>query len=166
MTAFRMAFQFGLVAALALVAAPLSAYHASAGEPAQSPYADVPVPTAMIYAGQPVRVATFIMRRIASRYVASASLVVDLEQLEGKIARSTLVPGRPVSVNQLREPDVINASKPVRIIYRSGTLVITGEVIPLTSASVGEIVRARNVATGLVVSGIAQADGTLLVSGR
>ncbi|GIL00248.1 MAG: flagella basal body P-ring formation protein FlgA [Alphaproteobacteria bacterium] len=139
---------------------------ALAGETAVPTHVDVPVPATMIYAGQPIPLAALTMRRVTSRYAAAAGIAVDAGQLDGKLARSTLVPGRPIALSQLREPHVINASKPVTIVYRAGALVITGEVIPLSSAAAGERVRARNVDTGLVVSGIAQADGTLLATGR
>lgn len=156
----------GLLMTVALAFALAAGRFAAAGQANQTRYVDVPVPATMIYAGQPVVAAELTTRRVASYYIARAALITDLDQLDGKIARSTLVPGRPIAVSQVREPNVINASKPVRIVYRSGSLVITGEVIPLSSASAGETVRARNLDTGLIVTGVAQPDGTLLVAGQ
>jgi flagella basal body P-ring formation protein FlgA len=135
---------------------------AAAGQPAG--YTVIPVPAKMIYAGQPITRSALTTRRVSNRYLAVASVIVDAGSLDGKTARSTLVPGRPIATNQVREPNVIDASKPTRIIYRSGGLVIVGEAIPLSSAAVGDHIRARNSETGVVISGIAQADGSLLVA--
>ncbi|MCB1463479.1 MAG: flagellar basal body P-ring formation protein FlgA [Nitratireductor sp.] len=124
----------------------------------------IPVPATMIYAGQRISGSALTTRRVPNRYLAVAAVIVDAGDLEGKTARSTLVPGRPIAVNQVREPNVIDASKPTRIVFRSGGLMIAGEVIPLASAAAGEFVRARNANTGVVVSGVAQPDGSILVA--
>lgn len=146
-------------------AAAVSLWASGPALPAQvSGYTAIPVPATMIYAGQRITGAALTTRRVSNRYLSVAAVVVDPDNLKGKMARSTLVPGRPISLNQVREPNVIDASKPTRIIFRSGGLTIVGEVIPLASAAVGERIRARNAETGVVVSGIAQADGSLLVA--
>lgn len=157
---------FALLVAMALLAGPVAVSQSAAAQRVPAGYTEIPVPVTMIYAGQEISGAALGLRRVPNRYLATAQVVVDPDQLEGKLARSTLVPGRPIAINQVREPDVINASRPVKIIYRAGGLLITGEAIPLASASVGELIRARNVDTGVIVSGTAQADGTLLVAGQ
>ena len=81
-----------------------------------SGYTSIPVPATMIYAGQRITGSVLTTRRVPNRYLAVAAVVVDPDVLEGKMARSTLVPGRPIAINQVREPNVIDASKPTRIV--------------------------------------------------
>ena len=148
--------------AVALIFSWCGAGGAAAGQ--ASNYTAIPVPATMIYAGQPITIGALTARRVPNRYLAVAHVIVDASTLEGKVARSTLVPGRPIAVNQVREPNVIDASRPTRVVYRSGGLVIVGEAVPLTSAAIGDRIRARNTETGVVISGVAQADGSLLVT--
>jgi flagella basal body P-ring formation protein FlgA len=81
----------------------------------------------------------------------------------GKVAKTTLVPNRPIDMSRLREPWLIEASRPVRIYFRANGVVIGGEAIPLQSAHAGDIIPARNRSTGRVVSGLVMPDGTLEV---
>ena len=157
-----MSHRLGLVVALVFSALFWGAGASSAGQ--VNGFSVIPVPATMIYAGQRISGSALTTRRVPNRYLAVAAVIVDAGDLEGKTARSTLVPGRPIAVNQVREPNVIDASKPTRIVFRSGGLMIAGEVIPLASAAAGEFVRARNASTGVVVSGVAQPDGSILVA--
>ena len=156
-----MSHRLGLVVALVFSALFWGAGASSAGQ--VNGFSVIPVPATMIYAGQRITGSVLTTRQVPNRYLAVAAVVVDPDVLEGKMARSTLVPGRPIAINQVREPNVIDASKPTRIVFRSGGVTIVGEVVPLASAIAGERIRARNVQTGIVVSGIAQPDGSLLV---
>ena len=45
--------------------------------------------------------------------------------------------------------------------FEVGRLRITAEVIPLNAAKTGQSVRARNINTGVVVHGVANADGSI-----
>lgn len=148
--------------ALALVLLLPAAAHAQSEK--ESRYAEIPVPATMIYAGQAVQPSMMLLRKVPKSYLARTRVVADISLLEGKLARSTLVPGRPIPINQLREPDVIKASRPVRVLFRLNSLEIVGEAMPLSSAAAGERVRARNIDTGLIVTGTARNDGVLVVS--
>ena len=127
---------------------------------------DIPVPRVMIYAGQTVDSSKLRPRRVPFSYLRTVDVVTRASEAEGKVAKTTLVPSRPIPLSQLRAPDVIEASKPVRMIYRAGVLLIEGEAVPLQAAAAGERIRARNLHTGIVVFGTAMEDGTLLVTER
>ena len=125
---------------------------------------DIPVPKNIIYAGQTVDEALIMWRRVPLRYLRSVQVFENVDEVVGKVARTTLMPNRPIAVNHLRKPDIIKASVPVEVVFRAGNLVIRGMAIPLSGASIGEVLRARNIDTGVVITGIAQPDGTLLAT--
>ena len=156
----RLAMRYLVPAGIAVV---FAAGQAVAGEGEQT---DIPVPRVMIYAGQTVDASKLRPRRVPVRYLQTVDVVTRARDAEGKVAKTTLVPSRPIPLSQLRAPDVIEASKPVRMIFRTGGLLIEGEAVPLQAAAAGERIRARNLHTGIVVFGTAMEDGTLLVTGR
>ena len=145
----------GLIVAMIAAAAP----RAFADE---ATTADIPVPKNIIYAGQMVDESLIMWRRVPVRYLRRVQVFESVDEVVGKMARTTLMPNRPIAINHLRKPDIIKASVPVEVFYKAGNLVIRGTAIPLSGAAVGEALRARNVDTGVVIIGIAQPDGTLL----
>ena len=121
----------------------------------------IPVPKHVVYAGQLINSDILRDRTVPNSYLNRVSVIVEWSQVVGKVARTTLAPNRPIPTNQIIEPDVVKVNRPALLRYSSGTLVITAEVVPLNSSKTGGLVRARNSQTGIIVSGIAQADGTI-----
>jgi flagella basal body P-ring formation protein FlgA len=124
---------------------------------------ELPVPAKMIYTGQPVTTDMLVMRRFRAASLKHVNYLAAPMDVTGKVAKSTLVPNRPIDMSQLREPWLIEASRPVRIYFRANGVVIGAEAIPLQSAHAGDIIPARNRSTGRVVSGLVLPDGTLEV---
>lgn len=128
--------------------------------------ASIPVPKNVIYAGQMIDQHLLKQRRVPARYLLQVSVITDASQLSGLVARTTLMPNRPIPTNYVVAPDIVQTGKPAIMVFSSGGLSISGEVIPMNSAKVGGHVRARNVSSGTIVGGIAQADGSILVMTR
>jgi len=126
----------------------------------------IPVPKNIIYAGQRIEAHLLKERRVPTRYLLSVSVITRSIEAQGFVARTTLLPNRPIPTNHIMEPDVIKANKPVLMHFKVGMLSISGEMLPLNSAKKGELVRARNLQTGAIISGVAQADGTISAVGR
>jgi flagella basal body P-ring formation protein FlgA len=124
---------------------------------------EAPVPVKMIYTGQPVTPDMLVMRRFRASALRYVNYLATPQDVAGKVAKTTLVPNRPIDQGQLRAPWLIEASRPVRMYFRSNGVVIGAEAIPLQSAHAGEIIPARNRATGRVISGLVLPDGTLEV---
>lgn len=122
----------------------------------------VPVPKNTIYAGQIIRAELLRPRQVPKRYIERVNIFIDSADIVGKIARTTLVPSRPIRTNHVAEPDAIKVNRPSMMLYRSASLTISAEVIPLNNAKAGELVRARNMQNGSILSGIAQRNGTIL----
>ncbi len=130
--------------------------------------ADTPVavvPTQIIYPGDTVEphmleVVAVTNRNIRRDYISS------LEKVVGMVAKRTLLPGRVVPVAAVREDYIIKRGSVVTMVFAHGGLTISTQGTPLKQASVGDFVRIRNVATGVVVSGTVMADGTVRVAAK
>lgn len=120
----------------------------------------LPVPTITIYPGDVIASNLLIDK---SFRIGASHLPVyqSREELVGKVARRTLLPGKPIPVNAIRDPRIIQQGKSVRVIFISEGLTITALAVALQSGGVGELISLRNVDSGAVIRGEAQADGTV-----
>ena len=123
----------------------------------------IPVPKNVIYSGQLITKTLLRDRKVPVDYVNRVSIFAHPSEAIGKVARKTLMPNQPIFTNNVTEPDVVKVNRPTIMEYSSGSLIITAEVLPLSSAKAGEYVRVRNTQNGSVVSGIAMQNGTIKV---
>ncbi len=123
----------------------------------------IPVAAATIYPGEVITRAMLRMRAVPRRFYERGGFVREADEVIGKMARRTLVRGRPIPPGALREPYAVRSGKAVRIVYRRGGLEISALGTALASASAGEVVAVRNVDSGRIVRGVARADGTVMV---
>ena len=144
----------------ATLVAALLAFGASAPTQAAPEGLLLPVPAVTLYPGDVITDAHLVDRafRVAARVSIDNRLAIV-----GKVARRTLLPGQPIPLNAVDDPKVVRRGVPTQVVFRESDLVITGIVEPMASASVNEMVKARNPDTGLMVVGIVQADGTIRV---
>ncbi len=134
-----------------------------AGAPARAQEIMLPVPTTTLYPGDTIEPSHIVERRF--RYGARSPILAieSRAAIVGKVARRTLLPGQPIPHNAVDDPKVVRRGVPTQVIFREKGLVITGIVEPMQSASVNEIVRARNPDSGLMITGIVQPDGSIRV---
>ncbi|ACB97204.1 Flagellar basal body P-ring biosynthesis protein-like protein [Beijerinckia indica subsp. indica ATCC 9039] len=126
----------------------------------------LPVPTTTIYPGDTIKEAWIIEREFAANSTyARGNVLTERAALVGKAARRTLLPGVPIPINALSEPKAVLNGAKVRIVFMESGLTITAFGSALQSGSVGDNVSVRNLDSGLTVSGIVQADGSIRVSG-
>lgn len=126
----------------------------------------LPVPAMVLYPGDVITDQVLADRDVSSDPVMSKLAgATPRADLLGKIARRTLLPGQPIPLNAVGKPNVVTAGGKVQIVYDDGGLRITAFGIALQSGSAGDAISVRNSASGLTVSGIMQADGTLCVGG-
>jgi flagella basal body P-ring formation protein FlgA len=92
-----------------------------------------------------------------------AHVLTRPEQAIGKTLKTALLPGQPLRQELLAMPIVIRPGQTVLLVFRGAGFTATNEGRALNQASEGQIAQART-ASGTVVSGIAQADGTILVN--
>jgi len=147
----------GFAAAVLAAALGLSAIPPVRANPAA---VTLPVPAVTLYPGDVIADVHLVDRafRVAGRVAVDNRLA-----LVGKVVRRTLLPGQPIPLNAVDDPKVVRRGVPTQVVFRESDLVITGIVEPMASASVNEMVKARNPDTGLIVVGVVQADGTIRV---
>ncbi|HXV32152.1 MAG TPA: flagellar basal body P-ring formation chaperone FlgA [Sinorhizobium sp.] len=87
----------------------------------------------------------------------------SLEEVEGKVTKRTLLPGRVILASALRDQYAVERGAKALLVFNNGGLTITAAGSPLQDAAVGDIIRARNIDTGVIVSGTVMADGTIHV---
>jgi flagella basal body P-ring formation protein FlgA len=85
--------------------------------------------------------------------------------LMGKVARRTLIAGKPIPITYVRDPQVVQRGKPVRVVFMEGGLIISSMAVPLQAGGVGDVLSLRNVDSGAVIKGVVEADGSIRIAG-
>jgi flagellar basal body P-ring formation protein FlgA len=131
--------------------------------PASAVEIAIPVPSAVIYPGQQILAPLLIDKAFNVPDAATKSYVLDRRQIEGLIAKRTLMPERPVPLNALKTKDTVTQGQLTKAIYAIQGLLISTYLVPRASASAGDIIDARNPAFGTLVKATVLGDGTLRV---
>lgn len=126
----------------------------------------LPVPNVVIYPGDIISDQVLKDRPFKASWAVRMPVYKARDMLVGKVARRTLLPGKPIALNAIRVPDAVKQGKTYRIEFRASGLVISGFGKALSSGAVGEMVSLRNPDSGLVVRGIVGVDGIVRVSAR
>jgi|SRR5690606_11171427 flagella basal body P-ring formation protein FlgA len=147
------------IAALAVLALFIVA------KPAGAAGHQLPVPRITLYPGELIRSDHLIDRLFNARGLSHSAFYRSRDDIIGKVARRTLLPGQPIPVNALRDPYLVVQGRTVQIVYRDGALTITGYAVALESGSEGAVIRVRNIDSGAIVKGIVESDGSVRVGG-
>ncbi len=148
-----------LVARLALLTLELAA-----AAPAHAETDSVPAPKAIIYPGDLIT-DDMLADIPAPSGVSEASYALTRSALIGRMARRTLLPGRPITLRAIDNLRLVRNGAEVQLIYVDGGLTIATKGAALQDGSVGEVIRIRNNDSGVTVSGAVQADGSVRVGG-
>ncbi len=81
----------------------------------------------------------------------------------GMEARVNIYPGRPIMLDELGRPAILERNQQVVMVFVSGGLSITSEGRVLDRAGIGERVRVMNLASKSIVFGTVTADGKVEV---
>lgn len=148
------------------VAATLALWGAGGARAQQTPEAAAAqaylTPTRVIYPRQILR-ADMLEARLAE--ALPGGVATSYEEAIGKAARTTLAPGRVIPLAALGEPEAVRVGGAVTLRFRAAGMDITAAGVALEAGAAGSRIRARNAATGLVVSGMLDADATVTVGG-
>lgn len=149
---------FACGARCAVVAMYLAASMVAAAE-----VRSVPVPRTTVYPGEPLVDTNLMPKQFRFPSGTLASYVTETAQISGRLARRTLVAGRPIALSGLRNAEVVKQGRSTVAVYESGGLVITAQVQPLQSGEAGQRIQVRNIDSGRLVVATVRADGTLLI---
>lgn len=84
-----------------------------------------------------------------------------IAEVDGFVTKKTLLPGRIILVSALREAYLIERGKKVAVVFSNNKMTISAQGIALENGGLGEVIRARNLDSGIIVSGIIMQNGTL-----
>ena len=88
----------------------------------------------------------------------------SIDQVVGQEARVALYAGRPVRLEDIGPPTLVERNGLVLLRYRRGSLLITAEGRALDRGSEGDWIRAANLASRQTVTGRVAADGVIEVA--
>ncbi len=89
---------------------------------------------------------------------------VALEEVIGQEARVVLYAGRPIRIEDIGPPAIIERNQIVTLFYISGALIIAAEARSLSRGGVGDAIRVMNLSSRSTITGIVRADGSVTVS--
>ncbi|MCJ8506406.1 flagellar basal body P-ring formation protein FlgA [Rhizobium lemnae] len=139
-----------------------------AGLLAPSAYADMGyavVPKQIIYPGQEIDAAQLQEVEVTNPNLAGG-YASGIDQVMGKVSNRTLLPGRTIQLSALREPYAVKRGAPVRLTFSLGNMTISATGTPLDNAAVGDVIKVRNLDSGVTVSGTVMANGTVQVMAK
>lgn len=122
----------------------------------------LPVPKMAIYTGDTIAPEA-LQPRVFQRRSLAPGLVAAAADAAGLVARRTLLPGQPIAIAALRGPHLVRQGATALAVFRAGGLTITSSMVALEAGGHGDTIRVRNAASGAVVTGVVQADGSLAV---
>lgn len=147
-----------------ILAAALAICAGMAGAAAAAETQQLPVPKITIYPGDAISAELLTLKTFAG-HTEPGPVVLSTEALMGKVARRTLIAGNPIPPTYVRDREVIQKGKPVRVVFSDGGLTISSVAIPLQAGGVGDVLTLRNVDSGTIIKGVVEADGTIRVAG-
>jgi flagella basal body P-ring formation protein FlgA len=121
------------------------------------------VPNRVIYPGQEITPDALDLVALRRQLPNPSAVVFTRDQAIGHVAARTLLPGRLISVSSMRKAWLVEPGQPVEVRFVQGALQISTTGVPLQSGSAGDLIRVRNMDTGVVFSGIVMADGSIMV---
>jgi flagella basal body P-ring formation protein FlgA len=141
---------------------PLAASLACAGAAVAQTRA-LPVPAQVIYPGDKITNAMLADSQDAA--APGGSVFWERADVIGKVARRTLLPGRPIPTVAVEEPRAVTTGALVSLVYEHDGLSIVTTAQALQNGAVGQAVQVRNLDSGIVVTGVVQADGSISIQG-
>lgn len=121
-----------------------------------------PVAALTIYPGDVIR-DEMLMDAEVPDAATGVAFAMNRSMLVGKVAKRTLLPGQPIPTNAVGLPRLVTVGSMVRLVYSEGGLTITTYASALQNGSAGDVVTVRNPESGIVVTGIVRADGTVRI---
>lgn len=125
----------------------------------------LPVPVRTIYPKDVIRKDDFIFKDYEVNDIARRNFVISLSQLEQQVAVRALPAGKPIPLRALRRAADVSKGQQTVARYIDSGIEIQGILVPEQDGVIGDVIRARNPETGVVLLARIADDGTLSVGG-
>jgi flagella basal body P-ring formation protein FlgA len=121
------------------------------------------IPNRVIYPGETIDIAALKEVTLKPGKVIPPAVAFRAPELEGKVAKRTLLPGRYIPATAVREAWLVEQGASVQVSFVSGSLTITATAVTLQPGAAGDFVRVRNIDSGKILSGTVMADGSIRI---
>ncbi|UCI09229.1 flagellar basal body P-ring formation chaperone FlgA [Mesorhizobium sp. B1-1-8] len=158
--ALALALVAGGMPALAQESAGQSANQIAAG---QAVGEAVLIPNRIIYPGETIELAALKQVTLVPGKHKPDAMATRSEELLGKVAKRTLLPGRYIPTAAIRDAWLVEQGASVQVYFTAGALTISATGVTLQPGAAGDLVRVRNIDSGKIISGTVMADGTIKV---
>ncbi|ANT54165.1 flagellar basal body P-ring formation chaperone FlgA [Mesorhizobium amorphae] len=122
------------------------------------------IPNRVIYPGETVELGVLKQVTLLPGKHKPDAVATRAEELQGKVAKRTLLPGRYIPTAAIRDAWLVEQGAAVQIYFTAGGLTISASGVTLQPGAAGDLVKVRNVDSGKIISGTVMADGTIRVS--
>jgi flagella basal body P-ring formation protein FlgA len=117
----------------------------------------------VVYPGETIGLDVLREVPVTNRNRDLSTVATVVEQVDGKVARRTLLPGRFIAVNAVRDAYLVEQGAAVQVMFVHGGLTISASAVTLQPGSAGDVVKVRNIDSGNTFTGTVMADGTIRV---
>jgi flagella basal body P-ring formation protein FlgA len=120
-------------------------------------------PRRIIYPGDLIHDDAIEEKRIEINASSENTSVRTRDEIIGKIARRTLIPGQSIPLSGIDTPRLIKIGASVKIVFSSEGLQIIATGVAQQAGGIGDVIRVRNEESGVFVSGRIMPDGSIAV---
>ncbi|WP_181166646.1 flagellar basal body P-ring formation chaperone FlgA [Mesorhizobium sp. B2-5-4] len=121
------------------------------------------IPNRVIYPGETIELGALKQVTLIPGKQKPDAVATRSEELQGKIAKRTLLPGRYIPSAAIREAWLVEQGAAVQVFFVAGGLTITATAVTLQPGSAGDFIKVRNSDSGKILSGTVMADGRIQV---
>jgi flagella basal body P-ring formation protein FlgA len=121
------------------------------------------IPTRIVYPGETIAADALAMAKVRKGKPTTTVFAHAPNELIGKIAKRTLLPGRFVPLASVRDAYLVEQGASVQVMFVEGGLTISATAITLEPGSPGDVVKVRNLDSGAIFPATVMADGTVRV---
>ncbi|MER9403065.1 flagellar basal body P-ring formation chaperone FlgA [Mesorhizobium caraganae] len=122
------------------------------------------IPNRVIYPGEMIDTGTLKPVTLLPGKHRPDAVATQAEELQGKVAKRTLLPGRYIPVAAIRDAWLVEQGAAVQVYFIAGDLTISATAVSLQPGAAGDLIKVRNADSGKIFSGTVMADGTIRVS--
>lgn len=121
------------------------------------------IPSRVIYPGETIELAALKQVTLMAGRHKPDAVATRAAELQGKVAKRTLLPGRYIPSTAIREAWLVEQGAAVQVFFIAGGLTISATAVTLQPGAAGDLVKVRNVDSGKILSGTVMADGTIRI---
>lgn len=126
---------------------------------------DLPVPAATILPNTVITGKQIRARSFKVTATSIAGFATEASEIVGKQSRRRLFAGKPVPLSALAMPFTVRRGAVVAAVFQDNGFSIATSLVALQDGAEGDVIEARNAATGIIVLAKVKPDGTLEVDG-